>query len=87
MEFFEYDMILFGSDLIFIGSIFKVHDLLVQLVAGFINFAVTNQVLRVSFKIDVGDLISLQSFGSDMKIFGSDLFSDIIICGSGFKIQ
>ena len=28
-----------------------------------------------------------QSFGSDMNIFGSDLFSDLIICGSSFKIQ
>ena len=27
------------------------------------------------------------SFGSDMNIFGSDLFSDLIIFGLGFKIQ
>ena len=27
------------------------------------------------------------SFGSDMNLFGSDLFSDLIICGSGFNIQ
>ena len=27
------------------------------------------------------------SFGSDMNLFGSDLFSHMIICGSGFKIQ
>ena len=28
-----------------------------------------------------------QSFGSDMKIFGSHLFSDLIICDSSFNIQ
>ena len=28
-----------------------------------------------------------QSFGSDMNIFGSNLFSDLIICDSGFKVQ
>ena len=28
-----------------------------------------------------------QSFGSDMNLFGSDLFFDMIICDSGFKIQ
>ena len=28
-----------------------------------------------------------QSFGSDMNIFGYDLFSDLIICDSGYKIQ
>ena len=27
------------------------------------------------------------SFGTDMNLFGSDLFSDMIIFGSGFKIQ
>ena len=87
MNLFGSDMILFGSDMILIGSIFQVHDPLVLLVAIVINFGVKKQVPQVSFKIVAGDLISLQSFGSDMKIFGSDLFSDIIICGSGFKIQ
>ena len=58
-----------------------------MLVASLINFSVTNQVPQVSFKIVAGDLISLHSFGSDMNIFGSILFSDMIICGSGFKIQ
>ena len=28
-----------------------------------------------------------QSFGSDMNLFGSNLFSDMIICDLGFKIQ
>ena len=91
---FGYDMELFGSDLILfryylilIGSIFQFHEFSVLLVAGFINFGVTNQVPQVSFKIAAGDLISLHSFGSDMNIFGSDLFSDLIICGSGFNIQ
>ena len=27
------------------------------------------------------------NFGSDMNFFRSDLFSDLIICGSGFNIQ
>ena len=27
------------------------------------------------------------NFGSDMNIFGNDLFYDMIICGSGFNIQ
>ena len=57
------------------------------LVAGFINFGVTKQVLQVSFKIAARDLISLHSFGSDMNLFISDLFSDFIIFVSGFKIQ
>ena len=87
MKLIGYDMILFISDLILIGSIFQVHDLSVLFVAGFINFGVTNQVPQVSFKIAAGDLISLHSFGSDMNLFGSDLFSNMIICGSGFKIQ
>ena len=58
-----------------------------MLVASLINFGVTNQVPQVSFKIVAGDLISLHSFGSDMNLFGYDLFSYLIICGSGFNIQ
>ena len=73
-------MILFGSN-------FKIQELSVMLVAALNNFGVKNQVPQVSFKIVVGDLISLHSFGSDMNLFGSDLFSFLIICGSGFKIQ
>ena len=47
MKFIGSDMILFGSDLILLGSIFQVHELSVLLVAGFINFGVTNQVSQV----------------------------------------
>ena len=46
----------FGSDLIF-GSSFKFQDPSVMLIAGFINFGVTNQVPQVSFKLDVGGLM------------------------------
>ena len=60
-------MILFGYNMILLGSIFQVHEISVLLVAGFMNFGVTNQVPQVSFKIVAGDLISLHSFGSDMK--------------------
>ena len=81
MKLFGSDMILCRYDMILIGSIFQVHELSVLLVAGFINFGVTNKVPQVSFKIAAGDLISLHSFGSDMNLFGSDLFSDMIICG------
>ena len=87
MKFIGSDMILFISDLILLGSIFQVHELSVLLIAGFINFGVTNQVPQVSFKIVARDLISLHSFGFDMNLFGSDLFSDLIICVLGFKIQ
>ena len=47
MEFIGSDMILFGYDMILISSIFQVHELLVLLVVGFINFGVTNKVLQV----------------------------------------
>ena len=87
MELFGSDIILFRSYMIILGSIFQVHELSVLLVASFINFGVTNQVPQVSFKIVAGDLISLESFGSDMNLFGYDLFYDLIIFVSGFKIQ
>ena len=45
MNLFGYDMILFGSDLILIGSSFKFQEPSVMLVAGVINFGVTNKVL------------------------------------------
>ena len=85
MNLFRYDLF---SDLIIFGSSFKIQELTVFLVTGFINFlnkliGVKKQVPQVSFKIVAGDLISLHTFGSDMKIFGSDLFFDMIICGSG----
>ena len=80
MELFGSDMILFRSDMILLGSMFQVHEFSVLLVASLINFGVTNQVPQVSFKIVAGDLISIHSFGSD-------LFSDLTIFGSGFNIQ
>ena len=87
MDLFGSDMILFISYLVLLGSIFQLHELSVLLVASFINFGVINQVPQVSFKIVVGDLISIQNFGSDMNLFGSDLFSVLIIFFLGFKIQ
>ena len=71
---------LFYYRLIF-GLGFNIQELTIFLVIGFINFGVTNQVPQVSFKIAAGDLISLHSFGSDMNLFGSDLFSNMIIFG------
>ena len=44
MNFIGYDMILFVSDMVLIGPIFQVHELLVLLIAGLISFGVTNQV-------------------------------------------
>ena len=86
MKLIVSDIILFVFDLILFGSIFQVHELSVLLVVSFIKFGVTNQVPQVSFKIPTGDSISLLNVGSDMNIFGSDLFSDMIIFGSVFKI-
>ena len=86
MKLFGSDMILFGYYLILFGSIFKFREPSFMLVAGFINFGVTNQVPQVS-KIVVGDLISLHSFGSDINLFLFVLFFDLIIFGSSFKIQ
>ena len=86
MNFIGYDIILFISDLIFLGSIFQVHKLSVLLVVVLINF-VKKQVPQVSFETTAGDLISFHSFGSVMNLFRSDLLSDIILFGSNFKIQ
>ena len=77
-------MILFGSDMILLGSIFQVHELSVLLVAVLINFGVKKQVLQVSFKIVAGDLISFHTFGSDMELFGSYMILfiyDLILVG------
>ena len=79
-------MILFGSDMIFLGSIFQVHELSILLVVVLINF-LKKQVPQVSFKTVAGDLISFHSFGSDMNPFRSDLVYDLILFGSNFKIQ
>ena len=80
MNLFGYDMILFLSNMTLFGSGCKFQELSLKLVVSLINFGVKNKVQQVSFKIVVGDLVSLHSFGSD-------LFSDLIIYGSGFKIQ
>ena len=45
------------------------------------------QVLQVSYKTTVGDLIPFHSFGSVLNLFRSDLISDMILFGSYFKIQ
>ena len=68
---FGYDMNLFVSDMIF-GSSFKFQEPSVILVAGFINFGVTNKVLQVSFKLTAGDLMLVSSYE----------FVDISICES-----
>ena len=79
-------MILIGSDLIFLGSIFQVHKLSVPLVAVLINF-VKKHVPLVSYKAVVGDLISFHNFGSIVNLFRYDLLFDMIFFGSNFKIQ
>ena len=73
MKFIRYGMILFGYDMILLGSIFQVHDISVLLVAVLINFGVKKQVLQVFFKIAARDLISFHTFVSDMNLFGSDM--------------
>ena len=80
------DMILFVSDLIFLGLIFQIHNLSVLLVALLIN-GVKKQVPQVSFETAAGDLISFHSFGSVVNLFISDLISDMILFGSNFKFQ
>ena len=77
------DMNLFGSNMILFGSIFKLQELSVMLVAALINFGVKNQVQQVCFKIVAGDLISFLTFVSDLNLFGSYL----ILFGSFFKFQ
>ena len=70
MNLFGYDTILFGSDLILFGSSFKFQELPIVLVAVLINFGVKDQIPKISFKIYVGDL---------MSVFSHE-FSDIIFC-------
>ena len=48
-------MNLIGSDMILFGSIFKFQESSVMLVAGFINFGVTNQAPQVSLNFVVED--------------------------------
>ena len=57
----EYDMNLFGYDTILFGLGFKFQEPSIMLVAGLINFGVTNQVLEVFFKLFVGDLMLVSS--------------------------
>ena len=63
-------MNLFSSDMISFGSSFKFQYPTLKLVVVLINFGVKNQVPKVSFKIVVGDL---------MSVFSHD-FADIIFC-------
>ena len=77
MKLIGYNMILFGSDLIFLGSKFQVHKPSVLFVVVLIN-GVKKQVPQVSFETVVGDLISFQIFGSVVNLFGSDII--------GFKV-
>ena len=62
MNLFGYDMILFGSYLILFGSNFKFQELSAMLVAGLINFGVTNQVPQVFFKFAAGDFMLVSSY-------------------------
>ena len=69
MNLFGYDMILFGSDLILFGSSFKFQEPSVILVAGLINFGVTNHVPQVFFKLVVGDFMLVSSYEFANMIF------------------
>ena len=55
-------MILFGYDMTLFGLNFKFQDPSVMLVAGLINFGVTNQVPQVFFKFAIGDLMLVSSY-------------------------
>ena len=79
-------VILFGSNLIFLGSKFQVHKPSILLVVVLIN-GVKKQVPQVSFETAAGDLISFHSFGSVVNLFIYDLIYYIILFGSNFKIQ
>ena len=81
-----YDMILFRYDMIFLGLIYQIHNLLVPLVVVLIN-GVKKQVPQVSYKTVAGDLIPFHIFGYVLNLFRYDLISDMILFGSYFKIQ
>ena len=66
--------------------IYQIHNLLVLLVAIFIN-SVKKQVPQASYKTAAGDLIPFHSFGSVLNLFRSDLLSDLILFASYIKIQ
>ena len=72
MKLIGSDIILFISDLIFLGLIFQIHNLSVLLVVVLIN-GVKKQVPQVSYKTAAGDLISFHSFGSIVNLFISDI--------------
>ena len=77
-------MKLFGPDIILFGSIFKFQELSVMLVVVLINFGVKNQVPKISFKIFVGDLMSVFSHEFDDIIFCKylDILEIISYCRS-----
>ena len=58
-----------GSDMTLFGSIFKFQEPTVMLIVVLINFGVKKQVSQVSFKIDVGDLMSVFSHEFDYILF------------------
>ena len=72
MEHLEPLLHTLGSDMTLFGSNFKFQEPPVMLVAVLINFGVKNQVPQVSFKIVVGDL---------MSVFSHE-FANIIFCES-----
>ena len=81
---FGSDMNLFGSDLMLFGLGFKFQEPSVMLVAGLINFGVTNQVLQVSFKLVAGDLMLVSSYEFSDIIFYESwvIYEDISYYGA-----
>ena len=82
-------MIIFGSDLILLGS--RVQEISAPLVAVLINFGVKKQVPKIFFKgFEEGENYASTSSvehtpGSDMEFIGSDMIlfgSDLILLGS-----
>ena len=73
-------------DIILLGLIYQIHNLLILLVVVLIN-GVKKQVPQVSYKTDAGDLISFHIFGSIVKLFRYDLIYYLILFGSNFKIK
>ena len=66
INLFGTDMILFGYDLILFGLNFKFQEPSIMLVAGLINFGVTNQVPQVFFKLATRDLMLASSYEADI---------------------
>ena len=63
--------------MIFLGSIFQIHNLSILLVAVLIN-GVKKQVPQVFYKTVAGDLISFHNFGSVVNLLIFELLSDLI---------